>query len=193
MRCPIDTVEEFYAHALAIEREAAERYTEFEAYFTDRGEDVLAGLCHNLAVLERSHFDALLRDSRGLKLPAIPANRYRWLEAGSPEAAARELFYRVASERHLLEIALQAEKNAQRFFEWVAEHAPSEPVRALAAEMAQEETEHVNWVNSALQYLPMKPIDWEKVLAHARGPGPGVFLGAAQPSPRPKPRRKVKH
>jgi rubrerythrin len=167
MRCPIATIEEFYAHALAIEREAAERYEEFEAWFNDRGADVLAGLCHNLAVLERSHLAALLDASRGLTLPAIPGDGYRWLEGGSPEAAARALFHRVASERHLMEIALHAEKKAQRFFEWVAEQAPSEPVRALARELAQEEAEHVRWVSSALEYSPAEPIDWDKVLARA--------------------------
>ena len=45
----IASVEEFYAHALAIEREAMERYDEFGAWFAARDEDVLAGLCWNLA------------------------------------------------------------------------------------------------------------------------------------------------
>jgi rubrerythrin len=193
MRCPIATIEEFYAHALAIEREAAERYEEFEAWFRDRDADVLAGLCHNLAVLERSHLAALIQASRGLTLPAIPAGGYRWLEAGPPEALARELFYRVASERHLMEIALHAEKKAQRFFEWVAQHAPAEPVRSLARELAQEEAEHVRWVSSAIDYAPAKPIDWAKVLARASGPGPGVFLGAGDALPRPKPRKAPRH
>jgi rubrerythrin len=193
MRCPIATVEEFYAHAIAIEREAAERYTEFEAYFTDHGQDVLAGLCHNLAVLERSHLAALIQASQGLTLPAIPAGGYRWLEAGSPEAAARELFYRVASERQLMEIALHAEKKAQRFFEWIAANAPDEAVRALAREMAREEEEHVRWVRSAIDYAPAKPIDWVKVLARASGPGPGAFLGVSDPLPRPKPRKAPRH
>ena len=52
MRKAIKGVEEFYAHAIAIEREAMERYAEFEAWFRDRGEEVLAGLCANLARME---------------------------------------------------------------------------------------------------------------------------------------------
>ena len=35
LRPGIATVEEFYAHALAIEREAAQRYAEFEAHFAE--------------------------------------------------------------------------------------------------------------------------------------------------------------
>ena len=44
---PIDSIERFYAHAIALEREAAERYAEFAVHFADRGEEVLAGLCGN--------------------------------------------------------------------------------------------------------------------------------------------------
>ena len=46
---PIASVQEFYAHALAIEREAAKCYREFQEHFTGRGEEVLAGLCGKLA------------------------------------------------------------------------------------------------------------------------------------------------
>ena len=161
---PIRTVEEFYAHALAIEREAAERYSEFETWFFDRGEEVLAGLCRNLAQMENEHFLELVRASAHLKLPAIGVSGYQWLESGSPEAAAREVFYRVAEPRHLLEIALHAECNALAFFEWVARTTNDDSVRLLARGMAAEEQQHVEWVQKALQYHPSRHIDWEKAL-----------------------------
>jgi rubrerythrin len=164
----IHSVEEFLAHALAIEREAAERYREFEAYFRDRGEEVLAGLCGNLARLEEEHFQLLLRQSRDRELPAIEAGRYQWLESGAPEAAARELFYRITNPRHLLEIALHGERQAQRFFEWVALTTPDAAVGALAREMAGEEEEHVAWVEQALAYTPSTLIDWERLFKPGR-------------------------
>ena len=70
-------------------------------------------------------------------------------------------------------------------------NAPTEPVRELAREMAREEAEHVRWVTSALEYVPSKAIDWEKILARARGPGPGVFLGFAGAAPPAKRRRRT--
>ncbi len=164
MAKPIRTVEEFYAHALAIEREAAERYAEFETWFFDRGEEVLAGLCRNLAQMENAHFLELVRASRHLNLPPFPQD-YQWLEAGPPEAAAREVFYRVAEPRHLLEVALHAECNALAFFEWVARTTPEEAVRSLARGMAAEEQQHVEWVQKALEYHPSRHLDWEKILA----------------------------
>lgn len=164
MPCPIRTPEEFYAHALAIEREAAERYSEFETWFVDRGEEVLAGMCRNLGQMENEHFTELVRASRHLSLPAIDASEYRWLESGSPEVAARELFYRVAQPRQLLEVALHAECNALAFFEWVARSTPDDSVRALARAMAAEEQRHVEWAAQALEYHPSRRIDWEEVL-----------------------------
>ena len=175
LRAGIATVEEFYAHALAIEREAADRYAEFEAYFTERGEEVIAGLCRNLATAEREHFEELARACWNLTIPAIDAANYRWLDAASPEAPARELLYRVASPRQLLEIALVAELRARAFFVWVARTAPLHSVKELASVMAAEELEHVARVRQALDYHAPERPDWEKLLAEGIGPG------AAQP------------
>lgn len=166
----IATVEEFYAHALCIEREAADRYAEFEQYFAGQGEDVLSRLCRNLAAAERQHFEELARGCESLSLPAIAAADYRWLEAGAPETAARELLYRVATARQLLEIALAAELRARAFFVWVAQTAPSHEIRELASIMAAEEVEHVQWVRKALKYHACEGPDWEKLLAEGIGP-----------------------
>jgi rubrerythrin len=161
---PIRTVEEFYAHAIAIEREAAARYAEFVEWFDERGEEVLAGLCRTLARQESEHLTWLEEACRGVPLPRIDAGAYRWIEAGSPEAPAREVFYRVAEPRHLLEIALQAERNAVAFFDWVACSSPHPGVAALARQMRAEEARHVHWAAQALEYHPSRRVDWEREL-----------------------------
>ena len=181
MPARIATVEEFYAHALAIEREAADRYTEFVDYFAGRGEDVLEGLCRSLAALEREHHAELARVSEHLRLPAIGADGYLWLEGGSPEAAAREAFYRIASPRDLLAIALQAEIRARDFFRWIAATAPSLTVRQFASVMALEEEEHVGWVRQALEYGTAPAFDWDALLKQGVGPEP--WLPPDRPTP----------
>ena len=168
---PVSTVEEFYAHALAIEREAAQRYQEFTAYFEDRGEEALAGLCRNLASMEKSHFDELAASCGSLELPAVAEGRYRWLEGDSPEAPAREMLYRIAQPRHLLEIALAAEWRAREFFVGIARTSPSQAVRELASVMAAEETEHVKWVREALEYHVTTGANWEQMVEAGIGPG----------------------
>ena len=160
----IRSVEEFYAHAIAIEREAAERYREFAAYFGDRSEPVLEGLCETLAGHEQAHFEQLVQASLGLALPALAAGEHRWLEAGPPEAPAREVFYRIAQPHHLLEIALQSECNALAFFDRVAATSANPAVCELARSMAAEEKQHVRWVRDALEYQPHTHVDWERLL-----------------------------
>ncbi|MCM2327099.1 MAG: ferritin family protein [Lysobacter sp.] len=172
---PIGSVEEFYAHALAIEREAAKCYRRFQEHFTDRGEEVLAGLCGNLAHFEEDHHKLLLERSRSLKVPELPPERYRWLESAPPEAVDCDLVFRLATPRELLEIALKAERNARRFFEWVAGTTANGEIHALADEMAREEAEHVQWVTRAIEYVRADGVDWEKLLA--AGGGPGLALG----------------
>ena len=160
---PIGSVEEFYAHALAIEREAMERYQEFDHYFRGRGEEVLAGLCANLARLEGDHLRELVEASAHLQLPAIDASGYCWIEAHSPEASVREVFYRIATPRHLLEAALQAEIRAFEFFDNVVHTTPEPQVRALASEMAAEEMQHIGWVRNALEYHPYTQQEWQRL------------------------------
>lgn len=173
----IGSIEEFYAHALAIEHEAAERYREFRDWFRERDEDILADLCASIARMEAEHYQALLAGSRGLELPALEQGEHLWLEAGPPEAPARELFYRVAQPRHLLEIAFQGERNALAFFEWVERTTDDPQVRAAAREMAHEEELHVLWVGNVLEYhLATRATDWDQLMA--AGHGPGAFVGS---------------
>ena len=173
----IRSIEEFYAHALAIEHEAAERYREFQAWFDDHGEEILAGLCASIGDMEGEHYKALVETSRELTLPALAQGEHLWLEAGSPETPARELFYRVAEPRHLLEIALRGEVNALAFFQGIERTASDAGVKAAAREMAREEEQHVTWVANALEYhLATRVTDWEELIR--AGKGPGVFVGA---------------
>lgn len=172
---PIGSVEEFYAHALAMEGEAAKCYRRFQEHFSDRGEEVLAGLCGNLARFEEDHHKLLVERAGKLKLPELPPERYRWLESGSPEAADCEVVFRLATPRELLEIALKAERSAKRFFEWVAGTTANGEIHALADEMAREEAEHVQWVTRAMEYVRSDGVDWDSLLA--AGGGPGLALG----------------
>jgi rubrerythrin len=168
MKKPIETIERFYAHAIALEREAAERYAEFAAYFRGRGDEVLAGLCENLARLEGEHLEGLLQASTQLQLPVIAAHEFEWLDDGAPESPAREFFYKVACPWQLLEVALHAEKCAFDFFTWAARTTTDAQVRVLAQEMADEEQQHIGWVRQALEYNG--PAGAPGLDAHQRAP-----------------------
>ncbi|HZZ91470.1 MAG TPA: ferritin family protein [Usitatibacter sp.] len=147
---PLQTLESFYACALAIEREAAERYREFETFFAERGEAVLAAICGMLARMEAEHYAELTRASEGLALPSIDPAALGPDTEPAHESGPRKDFYRIADAEQLLEIALAGEIRAQRFFAWAAQNAADAAIRELAAGMVQEESRHIAWVTRAI-------------------------------------------
>jgi len=151
---------ELYAHAIAIEREAAERYAELGRYMADLGNDAVAELFTQMAGFEAQHLETLLRRTEGVVLPELSSTDYRWLDAAAPETAARELVLRLMTPRRALEIALAAEQRAQAFFEHVFMTAADPALRALAQEMAMEEQEHVQLVEGLLARTPDANVDW---------------------------------
>ncbi|MCG6951317.1 MAG: ferritin family protein [Betaproteobacteria bacterium] len=160
----VRSVPELYAHALAIEREAAARYLEFADRMADEGNDRVATLFRRLAAFESEHVNQLLEATRQMRLPEVPAGAYAWLDAGAPETAAHDFVFRLMTPHDALEIALEAERRARRFFDEVYESAADAALRDLALDMAREEDDHVAWVERALATHPDPHVDWEKVL-----------------------------
>jgi rubrerythrin len=145
---------ELYAHAIAIEREAAERYSELAERMDDEGRDELARVFAGLAQIEAEHLETLERRTAGLRLPAIPQDQYYWLESGAPETARHELLFRLMTPHQALAIALAAERRAQAFFEHICWTAADPALRALAREMAAEERGHVELVTRMFECTP---------------------------------------
>jgi len=162
----IDSPAELYAHAIAIEREAAERYGEFAGRMQDEGREALADVFGLLARVEQEHLETLLARTEGIALPAIAEDRYKWLDSSAPETPARELFYRLMTPRHALAIALHAEQRAQAFFEHVYWTSSDPALRALAKEMAAEEREHVDLVSKMLGDTPEPALDTTLIFAN---------------------------
>jgi rubrerythrin len=157
------TTAHLYAHAIAIEREAAERYSEFAERMSDGGNDAAAEIFATLARLEAEHLDDLLQRSAGMKLPELARERYAWLDRAAPETAARELVFRLMTPRHALEIALLGEARAAAFFESVVMTAEDPLLRTLAAEMAADENDHIVMLEKLLEKTPDPVVDWASV------------------------------
>jgi len=161
----IQSAPELYAHAIAIEREAAERYGELAVRMQDEGRDDLARVFQLLADLEGEHLQTLESRTLDVALPAIASDRYHWLDAGAPETAARELVYRLMTPRMALAIALQAETRAQAFFERVFMTCDDPALRALAREMAAEEQGHVQLIERLLEATPQPDLSATTIFA----------------------------
>ena len=123
---------ELYVHAIAIEREAAERYAELAAAAAGQGDAGTAAVFGRLARLDTKHLEGLLRRTRGLLLPPLEAD-YSWPLPHNT----------VIDPREAAEAALQAERRARAFFEHVWRTAQEDALRALAGEMAAEESQRI--------------------------------------------------
>lgn len=148
-----------YAHALAIEREAAARYRELARSTADQGNAPAAALFTHLAAREAQHAAAIAARARGLELPVLKPWEYAWLDDGPPERVAHELVLGTVTPQDALKIALEAEQRARDFFEHVFATATDPDLKLLAAALAQEEAQHVEWLERALATGPGAGID----------------------------------
>ena len=136
----MNRVEALYAHAIAVEREAAERYAELAERMEELGYEAVAEVFARLAQLEGEHLDALLRRTGGSA--AEPAHgQYRQ----DPHAL---------TSRGALGLALEAEYRAHAFFEGELLRAGDPALRALAGEMALDEAEHIELLEHLLAGEP---------------------------------------
>lgn len=145
----IGSAAELYVHAIAIEREAAERYAEFAQRMSRQGNEEVAALFRRLAGFEAEHLAALRQRTAEVELPALSSD-YSWLDATAPETMPLDVLFRRMTPRQALAIALQAEKRARAFFEHVVRSAADPALRALAQEMAAEEAGHIALIDVAL-------------------------------------------
>jgi len=123
---------ELYAHAIAVEREAARRYAELAWRMTEQGSEEAARLFAEFAALQAVHLAALCRRNEG-SAPADLTSDHSWPEGSDPLARA-----------------LQAERDARAFFAQARRVAPDPAARALADEMTVEESGHIERLESLI-------------------------------------------
>ena len=149
-RKQIGSVEEFYAHALQIEREAAARYWEFANQLLLYHENKVARIFLELAQKECEDLDSLERQAAGLRLPALASSDHRWctpVADTAPLPVARCLM----KPRQALEMALENQRRAKRFYERVSASVRDPSVGRLAAERALAEARHIERIERALR------------------------------------------
>jgi len=142
---------EVYAHALVLEREAAQRFVELEHFLREAGVNYLAEEMQAIGKEELEQYEALALGTADRELPPIAAWEYSWHFLG------RE-FDRVdppTSPREALAIALATERRAQTFYIDVAEHATDDAVCAFAVEMATDEQRHIQRLETLLAREPL--------------------------------------
>lgn len=148
------------AHAYAMESEAAERYAELAEQMALHNNHGIADVFRDMAGIGQSHAADMARRASGDVTRHTPWE-YHWLDPESPEDVPVSEVHRAMTPHRALKLALHNEQRAQNFYELLARRAPSEEVRALAGEFAEDEREHVAMVRHWLEKYPEPEADWD--------------------------------
>lgn len=137
------TVEEFLAHAVRLERDAAERFGQLGHAMEMAGNAEVAKLFHQLSHYSRMHLnDARLRAS-WREIPDLEPDGYDWPDIESPETAEIWAADPLIGRGQALEIALAAETAGFDYYERVRQTSTDPEVIVFAKEFADEERQHV--------------------------------------------------
>jgi rubrerythrin len=140
------TLAELMALALAMESEAAGRYSELADAMEMHNNVDVAELFRKMANIETGHAQAIMSEMGWHEAP----ERALWdpeLLEGPETPPAADIHY-LMQPYHALEIALACEERAERFFDRLARVADVESVREAARALQAEEQEHVELIRA---------------------------------------------
>lgn len=150
----------FLAHALAMENEAADRYDELADSMEVHNNGEVAELFRQMAKFSRLHGASVAERTKGHDLPKLMSWQYRWNTPEPPEVGTTEVAHYMMTPWHALTFALENEIKGQKYYADQAEGSDDSEVRALAAEMAAEEAEHVEELENWIARTPKPDGNW---------------------------------
>lgn len=146
------TVEEFLAHAIRLEREAADRFDQLAEVMQSCGNREVCALFRKLANYSRMHL-AEARARAGFRnVPELKHEEYKWPGLESPETAAIWAADPFVGRGEALEIALEAETSSYQYYKDILDTTDDPEIKAFAREFTAEESEHVaelqKWIDA---------------------------------------------
>jgi rubrerythrin len=154
------TVDEFMAYAYAMEVEAAERYAELAEQMDTHHNREVSELFAKLARIEGKHRDQIAAQMGWTRPP--DTSSFRWESPEGPETTDYSDLHYLMQPYHALKLAEHNEQRAAEFFEGFAAAKLPADVRAAAAEMAEEEREHVRLIKEWLARYPEPEAGWDE-------------------------------
>jgi rubrerythrin len=156
------TVVEFMAYACAMEAEAAQRYEDLADLMAAHNNREIAELFGKLARIEALHRDQIMNQMGWTTAP--PSHTFEWTTPEGPETTDHGDLHYLMQPYHALKLAEHNERRAVEFFAAFATADLPGDVRSAAAEMADEEREHVRLIESWLMKVTAPAEDWAEDL-----------------------------
>ncbi len=144
---PINSLGVLLAHALAMETDAADRYGELADQMEMHRKAEVASIFRRLEKAEQKHLYELEEMCAEMDLPHIAPWDFKW-GGESPEAIAVDRVSYQMSVKGAVLLALHHEKQAYGFYNNIAAQTSDGEVRRLARQFADEELQHVAWLEA---------------------------------------------
>ncbi|MCA1514398.1 ferritin family protein [Bradyrhizobium sp. NBAIM01] len=141
----LQSLDELFALAHAMEQEAANRYSGFADEMRRQNKNDLAAVFTQLAAAEREHVDSVARwsQSRCGKDPDPALVRWEAPETFDAETAAEVNTSRLLTPYRALAMAVRNEERAFAFWSYLAAYSRDAEVKKASEAMAREELGHV--------------------------------------------------
>jgi len=142
----LQSLGELFALAHAMEREAADQYTELAADMQRQNKLDLVRVFAELAAAERGHVDSVARwsQSRLGKAPDPGLVRWEGPQTFDSETAAEIKTSRLMTPYRALAMAVRNEERAFAFWSYLAAYSKDSEIKQAAEAMAREELGHVS-------------------------------------------------
>jgi rubrerythrin len=156
-------VEDFLAHAIQLEAEAAMRFGQLADAMATSGNEQVSKLFRRLADYSRLHLADAKARSGFREIPELLPDEFVWPDLESPESAAIWGADPFIGREEALNIALQAEMAGLDYYQSVHDSTDDPETRILAKEFVEEERDHVSelrkWIaaHAAGEKLPSEP------------------------------------
>ncbi|HKS85182.1 MAG TPA: ferritin family protein [Pseudolabrys sp.] len=159
-RPKVSNLNDLLAVAYQIEIDAVERYNLLADQMETHNNPELVKVFRDLARAEGIHGEEIRRLAGDFDVVSHARRIAKFGRSDSPEEAELGSAHYMMTPWHALQLSLAGEKRALAYFTSIAETARDPKVRSMAAELVEEEAEHVNLVNRLLTRYPAPSDSW---------------------------------
>ncbi len=156
----ISNLNDLLAVAYQIEIDAVDRYKLLADQMETHNNPELVKVFRDLARAEGIHGEEIRRLAGDFDVAAHALQIARFKSSESPEEADLDAAHYLMKPWHALQLALKGEERALAYFTSIVETAKDPKVKAMAAELVEEEAEHVNLVHKLLRRYPKPAEGW---------------------------------
>jgi rubrerythrin len=156
----VSSLNDLLAVAYQIEIDAVERYNVLADQMETHNNPELVKIFRDLARAEGIHGEEIRRLAGDFDVENEARRVARFGRTDSPEEAELGSAHYMMTPWHALQLSLAGEKRALAYFTFIVETATDPKVKTMAAELVEEEAEHVNLVNRLLLRYPPPGDSW---------------------------------